>query len=114
MNGDLEVEIGAASGVGEYVVRVVRAAAGGEPVGAFRLDVDELLARRAELEATVLASAVKARPAVPAAEQSERRVGQQLFQELITGSVYGSYRASLGVAQQRGKRVASSPAADRP
>jgi hypothetical protein len=34
-----------------------------------------------------------------------RQVGQQLFEALFTGSVYGTYRASLGVAQQQGKRL---------
>ena len=34
-----------------------------------------------------------------------REAGRQLFQALFTGQVYGTYRASLGVAQQRGKRL---------
>jgi len=56
MNGDIELEIDAGSGVRNYAVRVIRAAAGGEPVGALELDVEELLSRREVLEATVLAS----------------------------------------------------------
>ena len=56
------------------------------------------------LEATVLASAV-ARRSVPVAEQPVRQVGRQLFEALFTGPVYGMYRASMGVAQQRGKRL---------
>jgi hypothetical protein len=68
------------------------------------LDVDEVLGRRDLLEATVLASAV-ARRSVPVAEEPVREVGRQLFQALFTGPVYGMYRASLGVAQQRGKRL---------
>jgi hypothetical protein len=104
VNGDIELEIGAGSGVGNYAVRVIHAAAGGEPVGALELDVDELLSRRDVLEATVLASAVRRR-SVPINERPVREVGRQLFQALFTGPVYGTYRASLGAAQQQGKRL---------
>jgi outer membrane protein assembly factor BamB len=104
VNGDIELEIGAGSSAGSYSVRVIRAAAGGEPAGALELDVNELLARRELLETTLLASAV-ARRSVPTAEQPVREVGQQLFQALFSGPVYGMYRASLGMAQQRGKRL---------
>ena len=34
-----------------------------------------------------------------------RDVGQQLFQALFTGPVYGMYRASMAMAQQRGTRL---------
>ena len=95
VNGDIELEIGAGSGACNYVVRVVRAAAGGEPVGTLGHDVEEALSRRDLLEATVLASAV-ARRSVPVAEQPVREVGRQLFEALFTGPVYGTYRASLG------------------
>jgi outer membrane protein assembly factor BamB len=104
MNGDIELEIGAGSSAGSYSVRVIHAAAGGEPTGALELDVNEVLARRELLETTLLASAV-ARRSVPAAEQPVREVGQQLFQALFSGPVYGMYRASLGMAQQQGKRL---------
>lgn len=104
MATDLELEI-SGTRPGEYEVRVVRAAAGGEPEATLRLDVDELLARRPELEATVLASSVSARRVVPASEEPVRQVGQQLFKALFTGPVYGSYRASLGVAQERQERL---------
>ena len=73
-------------------------------MGALELDVEELLSRRDVLEATVLASAVPRR-SVPVNEQPVREVGRQLFHALFTGPVYGTYRASLGVAQQRGKRL---------
>ena len=104
MNSDIELEVGAGSGVGNYAVRVIRAAAGGEPVGELELDVEELLGRRDVLEATVLASAVPRR-SVSVNEQPVREVGRQLFQALFPGPVYGTYRASLGVAQQRGQRL---------
>lgn len=104
MNGDIELEVGAGTAAGTYEVRVIHAAAGGEPVAQLALDVQEVLGRRELLEATLLASAV-ARRSGPAAEQPVRDVGQQLFQALFTGPVYGMYRASLGVAQQQGKRL---------
>jgi CHAT domain/WD domain, G-beta repeat len=104
VNGDIEIEIGAGSEAGHYAVRVLRAAAGGEPVGTLELDVDEISSRRELLENTVLASAV-ARRSMPVAEQPVREVGLQLFRALFTGPVYGMYRASLGVAQERGKRL---------
>jgi tetratricopeptide (TPR) repeat protein len=104
VNGDIELEIGAGSPAGNYTVRVIRAAAGGEPVSTLKLDVEEMLRRRDLLEATVLASAVTRR-SVLTVERPVREVGQQLFQALFTGPVYGMYRASLGVAQQHGKRL---------
>ncbi|MFJ5547622.1 CHAT domain-containing protein [Streptomyces sp. NPDC093225] len=104
MATDLELEI---SGTypGGYDVRVVHAAAGGEPHAALLLDVEALLDRRRELEATVLASSVQARRAVSATEEPVRQVGRQLFEALFTGPVYGSYRASSGVAQERQERL---------
>ncbi len=104
VSSNIELEIGVGSGAGNYVVRVVRAAAGGEPEGTLQLDVEEVLSRRDLIEATVLASAV-ARRSVSAQEQPVREVGQQLFQALFTGPVYGTYRASMGIAQQRGMRL---------
>jgi outer membrane protein assembly factor BamB len=104
VNGDIELEIGAGSSAGHYSVRVIRAAAGGEPAAPLELDVEGVLDRRELLETTLLASAV-ARRSVPVAEQPVRQVGQQLFEALFTGPVYGMYRASLGVAQQQGRRL---------
>ncbi len=66
--------------------------------------MEEALGRRGLLEATVLASAM-ARRSVSAAEHPVRDIGRQLFEALFTGSIYGVYRASLGVAQQRGTRL---------
>ncbi|RZL78966.1 MAG: CHAT domain-containing protein [Rhodococcus sp. (in: high G+C Gram-positive bacteria)] len=103
MNGDFELEIGSGSRRGEYTVRVIRAPAGGEPSGRFQLDIDEVLDRRADLENTILATAVPARRAVPAAEKPLHDVGQHLFQTVFTGPVNGTYRASLGAAQQDGR-----------
>jgi CHAT domain len=105
VNSDIELEVGVGSGPGDYVVRVVHAAAGGEPITNLRIDVNDLLSKRDQLEATVLASAVAARRTIPLAEQPIRQVGRQLFEAMFAGSVYGTYRASLGVAQQRGHRL---------
>ncbi|MBE4717322.1 CHAT domain-containing protein [Pseudarthrobacter sp. AB1] len=103
MDGDIELELAAASERGEYSVRVVQAPAGGNASGVFRLDVEKILERRTELESTVLASAVAARRTTPVAELPVRGVGQQLFQALFTREVYGTYRASLGAAQHSGQ-----------
>jgi tetratricopeptide (TPR) repeat protein len=100
---DIELEIGAGPGPDEYTVHVVRSLAGGEPTATLRLDVDRLLQDRVELETTVLASAVAARRVVPVNERQMRQVGEQLFQALFAGPIYGSYRASMGAAQRHGE-----------
>lgn len=105
MDCDMELEIDAGSGRGEYAVHVVRAPAGGHASGTFTLDVDGILERLPQLEATVLASAVAARRTMPVAEMAVREVGQQLFQALFTREVYGTYRASLGAAQHAGQQL---------
>jgi outer membrane protein assembly factor BamD (BamD/ComL family) len=85
----------------EYEVRVVKAAAGGEPRAPLHLNVDELLAQRRALEKTVLASAIPARRVASADEQDVQRVGRQLFDALFGGPVSGTYHASRSVAQER-------------
>lgn len=105
MDGDIELEIGPGSGPGEYAVRVVRAPSGGHASGTFDLDVESILARRGDLEATVLASAASARRQTPIRERPVRQVGQQLFQALFSREVYGTYRASLGAVQQSGQQL---------
>jgi tetratricopeptide (TPR) repeat protein len=105
MDCDIELEIDSGSARGEYAVHVVRAPAGGHASGTFTLDVDGILERLPQLEATVLASAVAARRTMPVAELAVREVGQQLFQALFTREVYGTYRASLGAAQHAGQQL---------
>ena len=102
MNGDIELEIGTGSGVGNYAVRVIRAAAGGEPTGAGARR-RRGAPRRDVLEATVLASAVTRRS--DGREQPVREVGSAAFQGVVQWTGVGTYRASLGVAQQRGKKL---------
>ncbi|MDR6686515.1 hypothetical protein J2Y41_002076 [Arthrobacter sp. 1088] len=105
MDCDIELEIDTGSARGEYTVHVVRAPAGGHASGMFTLDVEGILDRLPQLEATVLASAVAARRTMPVAEMAVREVGQQLFQALFTREVYGTYRASLGAAQHAGQQL---------
>ncbi|MFH0518941.1 CHAT domain-containing protein [Streptomyces sp. M41] len=90
---------------GEYEVRVLKAAAGGEPTVSTRLDVEELLAQRTDLEVKVLASAAAARRVVPLSEQAMQDVGGRLFGALFTGPISGTYQASLGVARERQERL---------
>ena len=101
MSYDVELEIGPADGPGRYTVTVVRSPAG-EATGSLRLDVAGLLARRRELQATVLASAVTAR-SLPPMEVPVREVGQSLFTALFTGPIYGRYAASMAAAAARGE-----------
>ncbi|WOT36621.1 CHAT domain-containing protein [Streptomyces coeruleorubidus] len=89
----------------EYEVRVVKAAAGGEPRAPLNLNVDELLAQRGELERTVLHSGRQTRRVVPPHEQDVQHVGRQLFDALFSGPVSGTYDASLVVAQERQERL---------
>lgn len=105
MNGDIELEISPGTAPGEYAVRVVRAPAGGHPSGMFDLDVDAILNRLGDLEATVLSSAAVTRRRTSLAERPVREIGQQLFQALFSREVYGTYRASLGAAQQSGSQL---------
>ena len=101
MSCDIELEIGAGSARGQFITRVVKAPSGGEPSASFELDFDDLLRERDALENTVLASGALGRRIVPAHEQQLRRIGRRLFDALFSGHVIDSYRASLGVAQQR-------------
>src|SRR5687768_15536672 len=104
VTGDIELELGAGSEPRESAVFVLRAPAGGHAAGMFDLDVDAILNKLANLESTVLASAVLARRQTPLTERPVREVGQQLFQALFGRKVYGTYPASLGAAQQSGRQ----------
>jgi tetratricopeptide (TPR) repeat protein/uncharacterized integral membrane protein len=103
MSCDIELEVGAGSVPGQFTTRVVRSPSGGEPSASFELDVDDLLRERDALENIVLASGVSGRRIVSAHEQQLQRVGKQFFDALFSGRVLGEYRASLGVARQRGE-----------
>jgi len=106
VDNEIELQVGTGAGRGEYVVRVVRSASGGEPQGPLNLDVEGLVSRRPQVEATVLASSARGRSGLAsAAERPLRQVGTELFEALFAGSVGGAYRASLAVARDRGKRL---------
>lgn len=105
MDNDIELEIGRAAAPGRYQVHVVSSPAGGDQREEFDLDVERLLRSRPGIEAGILSSAVGARRVLATAEQPVREVGQHLFEALFRRSVYGAYRASLGVAQQQGERL---------
>lgn len=100
-----ELEISAAEEPGVFKVEVLHSEGGGRARGQLVLDADSILRRRTELENAVLASAVQRRRIVSAAEEPLQAVGQQMFEALFTGPVYGAYRASLGAAQQQQKRL---------
>jgi hypothetical protein len=98
-----EIEISGEPGA--YQVEVLHSGGGGRPRERLVLDPAGILSHRTELENAVLASSVQSRRIVPTAEEPLRMVGQQLFEALFTGHVYGAYRASLGAAQQQQKRL---------
>lgn len=100
-----ELEISAAEEPGVFQVEVLHSEGGGRARGRLVLDADSILRRRTELENAVLASAVQQRRIVSAAEEPLQAVGQQMFEALFTGPVYGAYRASLGAVQQQQKRL---------
>ena len=100
-----ELEISAAEEPGVFKVEVLHSEGGGRARGRLVLDADSILRRRTELENAVLASAVQRRRIVSVGEEPLQAVGQQMFEALFTGPVYGAYRASLGAAQQQQKRL---------
>jgi hypothetical protein len=102
---DIELDIGRHGKRGHYQVRVVRSPAGGDQREEFDLDIDALLRGRPQLEASILSSAVGARRLMSAAERPVLEAGRHLFESVFTRSVYGAYRASLGVAEQQGERL---------
>ncbi|MET0781691.1 MAG: CHAT domain-containing protein [Microbacterium sp.] len=105
MDTVIELEIGRDLEPDTYTVRVLRSVGGGEPRTTFRLDVDELLDRRAALEDSVLSSSVAARRIVSPTEAAIQGVGRLLFDSVFTGEVSSAYRTSLAVASDRGKGV---------
>ncbi len=98
----IEIEVARDAGPDGYRV-ASRSSTGGEASGWLRLDVPDLLRRRRELQATLLASAVPARAVLPELEVAVREIGEHLFAALVHGNVYGRYVAALATAQQRGE-----------
>ena len=101
MGNDLEIEINPASVPGTYEVQVDSPA--GSATGTMRLDAEQILGRRRELAASVLASAVTSRSSFETLERPVREVGHTLFESLFAGRVYGRYTASLQEASRRGE-----------
>jgi hypothetical protein len=105
MDTVMELEIGPGPEPGSYVVHVLRSVGGGEPSETITLDLDELLARRPLLEASVLSSSVSARRVMSDTEAAIQSVGLRLFESTFTGDVAMAYRTSMAVASERGKGV---------
>ena len=106
LSNDIELEVTPRDRAGEYEVRVIRAACGGEPRESLRLDVARMLGMRGTLESTVLASAAHARSGrVPELERPLRDAGQELFEGLFTGAVRETYRSSAALARDHGTRL---------
>jgi len=105
MDTVMELEIGPGPEPGSYVVHVLRSVGGGEPTQTITLDLDELVARRPLLEATVLSSSVSARRVTSDTEAAVQDVGRRLFESTFSGEVRSAYRTSMAVASERGKGV---------
>jgi Tol biopolymer transport system component len=94
-----EVEIGSAGGPDGYLVRVVRAPAGGEPQASTTLPVGQLLDRRARLQDLLIASSYQSRGLPTEQERPLRETGRQLFEALFpAGPVRQAYLSSLAAA----------------
>ena len=102
----MELEIGPGPDPGSFVVRVLQSVGGGEPSETFRLDLDDLLQRRPQLEANVLLSSVAARRVMSDFGGVDQDVGRRLLATAaFTGSVASAYRTSMAVASERGESV---------
>jgi len=105
MDTAIELEIGPGPDPGTYVVRVLRSVGGGEPVETITLDVDELVAQRPHVEASILSSSVSTRRIMSDTEAAVQGVGVRLFDATFTGDIRNAYRTSAAVAAERGKGV---------
>lgn len=105
MDDVVEVEIGPGPAPGTYTAHVLRSVTGGEPRTVVTLDVDALQAGRRHLEDAVLSSSVPTRRIAGPRESVVQEVGRRLFDAVFTGPVAGAYRASQGVARERGGDV---------
>lgn len=99
----IEVAIGPTNADGIFKVDVLRSRAGEASVNV-ALDAETILARRAQLQQAVLASAVPSRAILSEAERPVREVGIMLFSALLgTSEVAGRYRASAALAADGGQ-----------
>ncbi len=90
---------------GESGYRVSARSEVGEQTGRLTLDPWPVLKNRAQLQSTVLASAVSSRAAVSMIEAPVRRVGEALFRSLFDDNVYAAYKANLALAAERGTQL---------
>lgn len=105
MDTTMELEIGPGPEPGTYVVRVLQSVGGGEPTETITLDVDELVARRPLVEASILSSSVSTRRIMSETEAAVQGVGVRMFEAMFSGDVRTAYRTSAAVAAERGKGV---------
>jgi hypothetical protein len=99
----IEVAIKQTSEPGRFLVEVLHSAAG-EAATVTALDAAGLLARHAELQQAVLASAVPIRRVLEETEERLRGAGRALFTALLgSGQVASRYQASAAVAAARGQ-----------
>ena len=99
----IEVAIGQTSESGWFRVEVLHSAAG-EAATVTPLDATGLLARHAELQEAVLASAVPVRRVLEETEERLREAGRALFTALLgSGQVAARYQASAAVAAAQGQ-----------
>ncbi|HEX6365454.1 MAG TPA: CHAT domain-containing protein [Agromyces sp.] len=105
MDTIVELEIAPGPEPDTYVVRVLHSVGGGEPVETITLDVDELVARRPFVEASILSSSVSTRRIMSDTEAAVQGVGVRLFDATFRGDIRTAYRTSAAVAAERGKGV---------
>ena len=99
---DFEVAIVKGRAPRKYLVRVIRSPAG-EASAEVDLDVERLLADRDSFQQALLISSVRVRAVEPRNDRYIREVGTVLFKAALgAGTVADRYRASLGLAEQRG------------
>ncbi len=101
----MELEIGPGPEPGSYIARVLRSVGGGEPAETISLDVDELVARRPHVEASILSSSVSTRRIMSDTEAAVQDVGVRLFEAIFSGDIRTAYRTSAAVAAERGRGV---------
>jgi CHAT domain len=100
---DFQLEIGPGSGL-DYQV-TARAPSGGEATGSMRLPltIEELEHQLGVIKDAVLLSSTVVRRMARPEEQPVQRLGQLLFDSLLTGDVRGLFGASYQQARQEGK-----------
>jgi hypothetical protein len=105
MDTSIELAIGPGAEPGTYTVRVLRSVGGGEPAQTISLDVDELVALRPHIEASILSSSVSTRRIMSDTEAAVQEIGVRLFDAIFSGEIRTAYRTSAAVAAERGTGV---------